>query len=384
MEIRSIEVDGAPNGSAGQALLAAPISAMITSSDPNFWLPPSACQAFEQAFGLILDKSTGLYLINSTQYATLQAANPVVSIALASDLEPDQSVVITLPFSAFALQASYPFTPNTTYYFPLRQADTTAQYTLGIAFLQEAYLTVDYERGNFSVSQCTFNQTAAQALTAILSPTYGAQVNFSVSPASPKAAHQMKLGVIIGTVFGVIGLAGMVFAVGYYFYHKKHDKISLDPVEENAFRPIEALKDDKDTQKTEIILPLSSPNPHPGTPFDVEKSAAGFHERDLDDPAASDLDATDPLSSGDSQRQILRFQFSPNSNTGPSENSFPVYQQVVYEMPGVEIPKAELDGQNERRFTLAPAPGRLVIPRERPTTTGSEDQSPTSGGFFGR
>jgi hypothetical protein len=125
------------NGSTQKSLLTTPIYAFIESTDPNIWLPEAACQAFENAFGLSKDTATDLYLINSTHYASLQAENPQVTFTLIST-QSGETVDIVLPFSAFALSASYPFTPNDTYYFPLKVAANDTQYTLGRTFLQEA------------------------------------------------------------------------------------------------------------------------------------------------------------------------------------------------------------------------------------------------------
>jgi hypothetical protein len=126
------------SGTTQDVLLSTPIFSFIESTDPNIWLPEAACQAFERAFGISIDNSTGLYLINATQYAQLQSLNPQVTFTLANSLSGGETVDIVLPFNAFGLSTSYPFTPNDTYYFPLKKAANESQYTLGRAFLQEA------------------------------------------------------------------------------------------------------------------------------------------------------------------------------------------------------------------------------------------------------
>jgi hypothetical protein len=126
------------SGTTQSTLLTTPKYAFIESTDPNIWLPKDACQAFEHAFGISTDKATGLYLINSTQYAKLQATNPQVTFTLGDSLTGGETVSVVLPFGALALPASYPFTPNDTYYFPLKTAANDSQITLGRAFLQEA------------------------------------------------------------------------------------------------------------------------------------------------------------------------------------------------------------------------------------------------------
>lgn len=129
------------SGSTQSNLLAAPIFAFVESTDTNIWLPEAACQAFEKAFGLSLDNKTGLYLINATYYSQLQAANPQVTFTISNSLSGGQTVNIVLPFSAFALSASYPFVANDTYYIPLKKATNDTQYTLGRTFFQEASVT---------------------------------------------------------------------------------------------------------------------------------------------------------------------------------------------------------------------------------------------------
>jgi hypothetical protein len=125
-------------GTSQSSLLPTPKYAFIESTDPNIWLPMDACQEFEKAFGISVDKATGLYLINSTQYSNLQAMNPQVTFTLSDSLAGGETVNIVLPFGALALPATYPFTPNSTYYFPLKTAANDSQITLGRAFLQEA------------------------------------------------------------------------------------------------------------------------------------------------------------------------------------------------------------------------------------------------------
>jgi hypothetical protein len=117
------------SGTTQTNLLEKPIIAFIESTDPK---------EFEKAFGLTLDKKSGLYIISGTHYADLKAAGPEVTFTLANGLSGGQTVNIVLPFDSFALKASYPFTEKDTYYFPLRKAANETQITLGRAFLQEA------------------------------------------------------------------------------------------------------------------------------------------------------------------------------------------------------------------------------------------------------
>lgn len=126
------------SGSTSMTLLSNPIDIFIDSTDPNLWLPPDACDAFEKAFGLTLDSTTGLYLVNDTHHNALLDANPQVSFRLSDVKAGGDTVSITLPYAAFDLTVEQPFVANTSRYFPLKRANSSTQYTLGRVFLQEA------------------------------------------------------------------------------------------------------------------------------------------------------------------------------------------------------------------------------------------------------
>ena len=141
----------------------------IDASTPYLWLPKEVCLQFEKAFGLTYDDQLELYTFNSntTQPEDLVGWNMTFNFVLA-DLPGSSKVVsLNLPYAAFDLQLTYPFPglnatqfSGPTSYFPLRRAANATQYTIGRVFLQETYLTVDYERNKFSVSQAIFDANA--------------------------------------------------------------------------------------------------------------------------------------------------------------------------------------------------------------------------------
>jgi hypothetical protein len=128
------------SGASSSTLLTEPIDIFIDSTDPNIWLPDDACDAFEEAFGLTLDEETNLYLINDTYHDELLDSNAEVSFRLSDVESGGDTVSIKLPYSAFGLTAEYPLVENNSHYFPLKRANSSAQYTLGRVFLQEAYV----------------------------------------------------------------------------------------------------------------------------------------------------------------------------------------------------------------------------------------------------
>ncbi|EEU34955.1 uncharacterized protein NECHADRAFT_78521 [Fusarium vanettenii 77-13-4] len=216
--LQAITYSGADQAS----LLSSPINIYIDSTDPNIWLPKSAVEAFETAFDLTLDEDSNLYLINDTHHNSLLKSDAEVSFRLSDVLDGGDTVTITLPYKAFALRAEYPLVEKSSYYFPLKLAADESQYTLGRTFLQEAYLTADYERHVFNVSQCTWDGGAEENLVTILPKSSQSSSNSddgkdsdpSDDDKSPDNMEQKSLstGAIVGIVIGVVAAIAAVVA----------------------------------------------------------------------------------------------------------------------------------------------------------------------------
>ncbi|KAK9780491.1 putative Aspartic peptidase domain-containing protein [Seiridium cardinale] len=198
-------------GSDHKSLLSSPINIFIDSTDPNFWLPDSAVDSFETAFNLELDPETGLYHVNESYHSALLEANPEVTFRLSNTLDSKDAIDMVLPYAAFDLQAKYPLAKNTSYYFPLKRANDT-QYTLGRTFLQEVYLTADYERRTFKVSQCKWVAGAEENIVTISSKATEAS-DHSIAPLSGS--------IIAAIVTGVVFFIFLAAFVIYLFYHRK-------------------------------------------------------------------------------------------------------------------------------------------------------------------
>ena len=114
------------------------ILSFIDSTVPHIWLPKDACEAFEQAFGIIHDNETDLYLINDTLHDNLKQQNASLSFLLGNEVQGGNTINITFPYAAFDLTVSSPIVNTSQSYFPLRRAANESQYTLGRTFLQES------------------------------------------------------------------------------------------------------------------------------------------------------------------------------------------------------------------------------------------------------
>ena len=198
-----------------QQLLPEPIYAYVDATVPHIWLPLDACQAFEEAFGLIYDDTTHLYLVNSTLHDTLLERNASVTFTLAQSTQGGSSAQITMPYAAFDLTASPPYQglQNSSSYFPLQRAQNNTQYTLGRAFMQEAYITVDYERARFNLSQVTYVQNPQSSLVAIPAASPQEASNYAGSTASNLTSTASSSHSISTAAIGGISAGAAVVAV---------------------------------------------------------------------------------------------------------------------------------------------------------------------------
>jgi hypothetical protein len=191
---------------------------MIDSSVPHLWLPTDICDNFEQAFGLTYDNTTDLYLVNDTIHEELKSKNPTITIKLVNSLE-DTSINYTniiLPYSAFDLQASYPYYTNATNYFPIRRAANDSQYVLGRTLLQETYLIVDYERANFSIAQAVFPDPLPAAEIVTIQPASSSSLSSSSSSTS------LSTGAIAGIAAGgAVLLIILIAALIFFLRHRR-------------------------------------------------------------------------------------------------------------------------------------------------------------------
>ena len=209
--------------------------ALIDSTITPMWLPNDTCASFADAYGLKFDPLKLQYTISDEQHDKNVKNNPVVSFQLGNLISGGQTVAINFPYAAFDVYYSDPDTSDPTpyRYFPLRQASSPNQQVLGRTFLQEAFLTVDYERKNFSLMQALpASADAIPKLQAIASPadstngnggsTTGDQPTSTSLTPVPAAGSSSPAGPIAGGVVG--GLAVIAAVVAFVFFKKRKAK----------------------------------------------------------------------------------------------------------------------------------------------------------------
>lgn len=221
--------------SGATSLLTTPIFALIDSLVPHIWLPLSACQAFERAFGLTWNETAQLYIVNDTLHTSLTSSNPTIRFTIAPDATGGQSVAIDMPYGSFDLVtgASFPNVASGTKFFPLRRADNDTQYTLGRAFLQNAYVTANYEYFNFSVQAAQYPSTSISQRIVTLPAKGGADV-------VENKPSGLSTGAIVGIAIGAVAAVLILGAVMFFVLRKRKGK-KYNPVESG--HPMEDRKD---------------------------------------------------------------------------------------------------------------------------------------------
>ena len=190
---------------------------LIDSTVPHIWLPREVCDQFEIAFGLEYDEETDLYLINEDLRNDIQNSEVEFKIGDSpTNITSETSINIVLPFAAFDLKASWPIYEEPRSYFPIRRAvDGDSQYTLGRTFLQEAFLIVDYERGNFTVAQATFPETSPE-------PSVIAIEAFDPDAESDEDGDGgLSAGAIAGIVVGAIAAIALIGLLLFFIRRRK-------------------------------------------------------------------------------------------------------------------------------------------------------------------
>jgi hypothetical protein len=278
-----------------------PFTAYIDSTIAELWLPTEVCQAFERTFGLKYDNNTSLYLVDDDLHNRLLAENPSVTFTLGQPYASNVIVNITLPYNAFDLTADKPYRglENATRYFPLRQAETEGQFVLGKTFLQEAYLIVDWERQNFSVSATNWTHGVDKNIVPIYAKKYMPQVE----AASAKAKH-FTTGSIIGIALGAgFGLALALSGAGWCFWRRRQKK-KIAEVKAMYEQRVAAVTKDTAPSPEKSDVPPQSPT------GDADEGTKVFPKFELPAEDRKDGELESPLPSplveaGSTERQIF-------------------------------------------------------------------------------
>jgi hypothetical protein len=207
-----------------------------------------------------------------------------------------------------------------------------------------SYLTVDYERGNFSVSQCVWQDGAPERISAIISPTY---TNRSVSSTLSNIASKPVGGGIIATaVIGGIVVLTLAVGLGYIISRRRRrDRpTSNSPTEDIGLTNLG--KDNKDIKTESLSDDLNSPYP----PYKKLDSPTGVHrerqpEGELGTHGEIYQMPTTEYGEGDYLTAVNRIESERRAAITPQIDG----RNVAYELYGSEPSPVEMDDEMSRR-----------------------------------
>lgn len=213
----------------------------IDSSTPFFWFPGTLCDAIATRLGLEYNGTLELYTYGSnfSGYEAAKKSNFSFTFTV-SDLPDSENVIdITLPFSAFDHELSYPFpgiggtaSSQGVRYFPLRKTSDPRQFTFGRVFLQEAYLAVDYERRKFSISRAKFPSDGGADKDIIDIPSG------NLSGDSPDPKKGMSKGIAAGIGVGVAIFVLVIACIAITIcLRRKKGELPSSPLQEKGQQP---------------------------------------------------------------------------------------------------------------------------------------------------
>lgn len=224
---RSIVLNNMPGGTVSMThdLLSLPM--VLDSTVSQLWLPRVVCDAMEDALGLTFDTVSELYLVNDTARQALIELDPTFTFKLAADSTSNETTTITLPYPAFDLQIGPPTYDFNFHYFPIRRARKGS--VLGRAFLQGAYLVVDWERSNFTIGPIAHHRT--KSIVSIPSHIEASQ------------SHPLSTGAIVGIAIGATALIIAMVAIIWWRLHARRKRKQAAAAE--LERPLSPYTEDK-------------------------------------------------------------------------------------------------------------------------------------------
>ncbi|ORX99608.1 aspartic peptidase domain-containing protein [Clohesyomyces aquaticus] len=241
--LQNISVD---LGNGTTTILDQGILSVIDSTIPELWLPRAACDKLASSFGLTYFEPADRYALTNDAHDALQKLSPTLSLTLGAAVKGGDTIIIDIPYAAFDLQANYPIFANSTNYFPIRRAANDSQYTIGRVFLQEAYLTVDWERNKFNISKAYFSSPMPDADLVAIPPLEDKNGTLILTN-SPKG-KKLSAGAIAGIAIGVLLLLLLIGALVWWFKFRKpppqEEKPAIEHSDDKKPGPDEVRPDD--------------------------------------------------------------------------------------------------------------------------------------------
>ncbi|KAL8917092.1 MAG: hypothetical protein Q9172_005977 [Xanthocarpia lactea] len=348
----SIQAISVTNSKGPSQLLTQGMVALIDSTVPHLWLPTAACQAFEDAFGIQFDPITNLYLVDDNQHDAMVEQNAEVTFQLGTSLNGGDIISITLPYASFDLETGPPFVRSQRKYFPLRRAKDETQFTLGRAFLQEAFIIVDYDNNRFSISQAQYAQGQPSRIVVTSAEDSENGTATDTTPESPvltKTSSQKSGGIGTGAIAGIVAaiIILALLAGAYCLWRFKFKNSSKSKDNTKGKHELEDNNEPKGVYEAFNKRRLSEESSHDS------KNAAKFNVKEGLPTSIVELDGADPC--GGPSNRSMSMEHIDRAEL-PSPDPF----RPELESPGLEYIRSELSTPEPPASELSTSDRNLV------------------------
>ena len=236
----------------GNASISTSVPVTMNPGAPYMYLPNSTCEAIAKDLPLTYNAKYGLYLWNTQDPEYVKIVKSPTYLSLTFRAASD-NLTINVPFQLLNLTLDAPLATQPTPYFPCQPPNNSTEYSLGRAFLQAAFIGVNWDQGNgkWFLAQAPGPNTAQtpvqqpittstiEGSTADWAETWktvwtplpdsegplpaGSQKN-NATANSKSSESGLSGGGIAGIVIAVVGAILLFFVVGYFVRRRKHKR----------------------------------------------------------------------------------------------------------------------------------------------------------------
>ena len=229
----------------------------------------------------------------------------------------------------------------------------TNEHTILVCYLLDcSYLIVDWERGNFSLSQCVWPDSLGETIVAIFSPTNSTSPSSQPSTASTASGSgKNTMGIAVGVALGVLFI---VSAITLFLVYRREKARKL------AGTTARKVELDNDTERPRFEFPGSVPLKFDAESIQLLTRPPSFTNKELH-PAFASGPTTVTISElrGDDQKS-------------PSGPTYPRNEMYGSSFVPVELPAAD----RQELLGSSPEPAQLSGPSSLPSTPLMDNNEP--------
>lgn len=233
---RADEVTKRFGGKAGSAVI------MVNPAVPYMYLPPGTCEAAAAHLPVTFSRELNLFLWDTTSAAYGRIINSPSYLAFVFADRTAANITIKVPFQLLNLTLEAPLVATPMQYFPCRSFDSAYGFwMLGRAFLQAAFLGVDFERNLTYLAQAPGPDMEQSVLVERPAGREGLETNpieewesswmkrwtvLAVDEAAlaEQGANGLGVRAIVGIVVGVLAFVVVACVGGWYWRRMKRGR----------------------------------------------------------------------------------------------------------------------------------------------------------------